>query len=144
MFAFLTILAEANPPAEALKLWIEVLVYIAVGIAAVSHAASVLSGRHAAKGVVPQPLEVKPFKPSVTEDELAKTHGRISRERGEIDRQIEGLIETQKVFDEKLSKSVEILRLEIKGDIGAVQNRITDVLAAVAELRGRINGHKFP
>jgi hypothetical protein len=37
-----------------------------------------------------------------------------------------------------LEEAIEALRLEVKNDIGGVQNKLGDVLGAVAELRGRV------
>lgn len=73
-----------------------------------------------------------------TKEELTQAHGRIGRERNEINSALTKLDEELRGSNERLAGSIDSLRLEFKTDDRGVHNRINEVLAAVSELRGML------
>jgi hypothetical protein len=92
----------------------------------------------------PQPLEVRAASDYATKGEMSslenritaeihQVHGRISGMRGEMTERIDRLEET-------LNEELRAQRKDTKTDIAGVHSRITDVLSAVCELKGRYEG----
>lgn len=127
------LLAEAAP--SLLKEWLEVFAWLAGLIACVMW---IWTMARPAKDGVPQPLEVKKHGGVATADDLREVHGRIKREREEIDKDIDNLRDEMRASAEKLDRAVNSMRLEIKADNHGLHERINEVLSAVSELRGRL------
>jgi len=73
------------------------------------------------------PLEVKPHPGSVTRDELKQVHGRIERERTEINRMVEALkSETDRRLD-KLEEKIDGNTHETSGLSGEIKQMGTQV-----------------
>lgn len=87
---------------------------------------------------IQQPLEVRETVKYVTEEDHRQTHGRITRERGEVDHRINGIEGRVEKLESKHENAMSALRLEIKGDIKGVHDRINAVLEAVSEMKGRL------
>ena len=108
------LLAQATPAAADLKIWIEVLVYIAVGVAAVAHAAKLFTGKSAERTITPQPLEVREHTKLASQSDLDQVHGRIKRERMELEEKIAALQTEDLRLREKLDEDISNLRKEIQ------------------------------
>ena len=98
---------------------------------------------------IQQPLDVRKHNPCASADELTDVHGRLKRERGELDARIaEVKAEAASRMDKlekRLEDSITNLSAQLAGNdkasearVGALHNRINDVLAAVSELKGRV------
>ncbi len=80
------LLAQLDPDPVALKSWLGVLFYIIGCITAVVLLVNQFRGGK--QEITNNPLEVKQHPGSVSREELKQVHGRIERERKEIDREI--------------------------------------------------------
>lgn len=87
---------------------------------------------------LPQPMQVQAAHGVATQQDVKEVHGRISRERQEIDRELSTVRERVDNLEHEQGDSLEKLRLEMKGDIKGVHDRINEVLSAVSHLRGRV------
>jgi len=133
----LTLIAQSAP--ETIKPWLENFFWLAGGIAAVLGCfVAVQSLREPPAESPPQPFEVKPHTAYATKEDLKLAHGRIARERGEVDAAIAELRADLRASTDKLANSVNALRLEIKADNQGVHTRINEVLAAVSKLQGMV------
>lgn len=104
------LLAQTTPPAAALTSWLEVLFWI-VGFLA---AATVIYRN--VKGSSPQPFEVKAHSAAASQGDIDQLHGRIKRERIEMEEKIQAL------------KAEDIrLREKLDTDIADLHERINDV-----------------
>lgn len=85
------LLAQTTPPAEALKLWLEVAVFLVAFVGAVIAIAYYVKGLRAPDSqstvVSPQPFEVKPTVRMATYDELRSLEARLARLEERIDEQ---------------------------------------------------------
>lgn len=84
------LLAEvaATPTPESLKAWLEVFAYLCGIIAAAAVAWSYLTQRGTKTELLGQPIDVRQHAGTVTREELKQVHGRIERERRDIDASI--------------------------------------------------------
>lgn len=101
--------AEAAP--VLLKPWLEVLAWL---IALACGCAWLWSMLRPAKAAVPQPLEVKAHATLASQADIDQIHGRIKRERLEIDASLQLLREEDRRLREKLD--TDIARLEERID----------------------------
>lgn len=85
------LLAQASPSPAALKEWLEVLAYLCGVIAAVVVAWGYLTNRAGKTELANQPIDVRQHPGTVTRKEWEETHGRISRERKEVEEKIKAL-----------------------------------------------------
>lgn len=76
----------------------------------------------------------------VTKQEMKQAHGRIERERKEVNDEIAKVRQDMRDSNDKLGDALRDLRLEIKQDNKGVHDRINEILEAVSELRGRVEG----
>lgn len=103
----LHVLAQASPSPEALKQWLEVVLYIAGSIATCAIAWSYITGRSGKTSIDNQPIEVKAHAGSVTREEYDQTHGRISRERDELKREIHRVETASEKRTDKLEEKID-------------------------------------
>lgn len=127
-----TLIAQANPSAEAIKTWLEVLMYLGGFICTLlGGAVAVKKLREPAAPPTPQPLVVKQHAGEVSQGDLDQVHGRIKRERMELDAKIAELRSEAKDLREKLDYEIKELN-----------DRITDVpqrtIALLRETKGLI------
>lgn len=108
--AMIPLLAEAAP--DLLKPWLEVLAWL-VGLAC--GIAWLWTMLRPAKDSLPQPLEVKAHTTIASEGDIDQIHGRIKRERLEIEAKIAELKAEDKALREKLDQEIETLQEKIDG-----------------------------
>lgn len=122
------LLAQADPNPAALAQWLSIAMYLIVSAASV---VGLLVGIKSLRSSdsVPQPLEVKAHAGVVGQDDLTEVHGRISRERREIDAQIKELQEEDRRLREKHDKEIRELH-----------DRIDDVPPRTIELLKNTKG----
>lgn len=131
------VFAQVMPAPEALSSWMQVAMYC---IFSASGVVGLLVGIKMlrAKSGLPQPLTIKGEARFATAEDITQVHGRIAREREEVNKQINQQAAQIQRLEDNLEESIESLRKEIKGDVLGVHNRINEVLAAVSEVRGRL------
>lgn len=81
-------LAQASPSPQVLKDWLEVVLYLCGIILAVAGVWKLVTHGASKTEISGQPIDVRQHPGTVTRDEWEQTHGRISRERREIDAEI--------------------------------------------------------
>ncbi len=116
-------LAQVSPPPAAVASWLEVLFYLAGGVTMVVVCWHHLSGRGDAKRT-PQPFEVKAHKPCASEDDLKEVHGRIKRERAELEEKIAALTAADVALREKLDAELAGVRQQLVDNNTASENRV--------------------
>lgn len=103
----LTLLAQIQPPPEGVEAWLKVVFWLAVGICAVAAAFKIMTGKSGERTISPNPLRVEEHSRTATKAELEavklEAHGRIKRERTEIDAHIRRVEERA----EKRSETIE-------------------------------------
>jgi hypothetical protein len=104
------ILAQAAP--ELLKAWLEVLAWL-VGFCGGCIWIWTMVRPH--RDPVPQPLEVKSHTAIASQGDVDQIHGRIKRERFEIEESIRQLREEDRRIREKLDNEIKELRDHIDG-----------------------------
>lgn len=118
------LLAQATPAPEALASWLEVAMYIVFSAAGVVGLLVGLKQLKTEQPTVPNPLQVQKHDAGVSEDELQQVHGRISRERKEIDDMLKALREEDRTLREKLDDEIK----DLHGRIDAVPERTINLL----------------
>jgi len=124
------LLADTTPDAMQLASWLSVLFYLG------GFCCTVLGGLWALKEIrkpanagLPQPLEVKAHAAIASKSEIDQLHGRIKREREELDAQMHELRAENRLMREKLDN-----------EINALQDRIDavprQVIALLRETKG--------
>ena len=101
------LLAETPPPPEALSSWLSVMFYLVGGATACVLLFREITGKRGATEISGQPLEVKAHAGTVTRRELDETHGRISRERKEINDAIVAVREDMRERTDKLEQKLD-------------------------------------
>lgn len=128
----LLLLAQSAPDPKALSAWLEVLFYLG------GFAATVLGGLVAWKSLraapesLPQPLEVKAHTIIPSKSDIDQLHGRIKREREELDAQLDALREEDRRLREKLDDEIASLQSRID----AVPQRVITLLRETKGLIG--------
>lgn len=87
---------------------------------------------------LPQPMQTQAVSGVATQQDIKEVHGRIGRERSEVDSKIRDVSIRVERIEENQGEAMQELRLEMKGDIKGVHDRINEVLSAVSHLRGRV------
>lgn len=112
----LSLLAQTAPDAKALASWLEVLFYLGGFVATVLGAAVAIKSLREKPAEVPQPLVTTEHPRLASQGDIDQVHGRIKRERMEIEEKIAAL-------------QAEDLRLREKldSDIADLHDRINNV-----------------
>jgi len=131
----MNLLAEtAAPSATALKDFLEVVFYLAGVIAAVVVAWRAMSGKAAATEIEGQPIEVRAHPGSVTREELKQVHGRIERERREIDSAISELRTDSRERAAKLENKIDEQTAHFNDRFDALPQRMITLLTETKHL----------
>ncbi len=133
-------LAQIDP--HALLTWLQVVAFVAGIVTAVAVAYSHLTGR-SGKREIQSPLEVKAHPGVVTREEWEQTHGRISRERREVDAAIAATrAESEKRYD-KLEAKIDTntaLTTEMSGEVKHMNQALNTLGASLTSfLRDQAN-----
>lgn len=121
----LTLLAQLDP--GSVEAWLKSFFWLAAGLASVLGCA--VAVKNLRRGNLPQPLAVAKHAKYVSDEELTQVHGRIKRERDEIEKQLEALRAEDRRLREKLD-----------GEISDLQDRIDHVPGRVIELLRQTKG----
>lgn len=121
------ILAEAAP--DSLKQWLEVFAWLVALVAGLTWIWSMV---RPAKDNLPQPLEVKPHAAVASKAEIDQLHGRIKREREELDHQLQELRAENRMLRDKLDNEINELQMRID----SVPARVIELLRSTKGLIG--------
>ncbi len=110
MTPMLLLLAQAEPPAAALAQWLSVLFYLGGFVATMIGAAVGIKSLRTKEAETPQPFEVRAHPGTATEQQIKEVHGRIARERLEINAAIEERRQETKAISVKLDAEIKDLR----------------------------------
>lgn len=131
-------LLAQTPPPTAVASWLEVLFYLVGGVTAMVLLVKQFTGKSEQVHLSPTPLEVKAHETAVTRDELAKVdtalHGRLKRERGEIDAQIRRVEEVAERRADKVETKIDEntkLTERLSGQLGQINQNVSQLTSAV-------------
>lgn len=126
---FTTLIAQAAP--ATLTPWLENFFWLVGGIGALlGCAVAIKMLRTGEPAPTPQPLEVKAHSAHATKSEVDQLHGRINREREELDAQMKDLREENRALRDKLDEEISALQ----DRIDAVPQRVITLLRETKNL----------
>jgi flagellar biosynthesis/type III secretory pathway M-ring protein FliF/YscJ len=120
----MTLLAETTPTPDQLASWLSVLFYLGGFIATILGALVAVKSLREQPEKMPQPLITTEHTRIANLGDLDQVHGRIKRERLEIDEAIKQLREEDRRLREKLDQEIE----NLQGRIDAVPERTINLL----------------
>jgi len=129
---------SAPPPPEILSSWLAVFFYLVGGTTAAIILYRQVTGRGSSTTISDQPLEVKEHAGIATLQQLEavknETHGRIKRERGEIDARIQRVEEiSERKFDkieEKIDENTK-LTAGMNGEMRQINQAVTQLTSSL-------------
>lgn len=124
------LLAQAAPDAKVLASWLEVLFYLGGFVATVLGAAVALKMLREKPSSPPQPFVVQEHPGMVGRGDIDQIHGRIKRERMELDDALKELREEDKALREKLDSKIS----ELEDRIDDVPERTINLLRSTKGL----------
>lgn len=134
----LTLLAQTTPPPDAVASWLEVGFYLMGGVAACVLLFKQLSGKSEDTTIKNSPLEVKAHEAAITRVELDKVdvalHGRLKRERSEIDAQIRRVEEIAERRGDKMEFKLDEntkLTERLSGQLQQINQNVAQLTTAV-------------
>jgi len=116
------LLAQAAP--DSIKSWLEAFFWLIAGLGGVLGCLVALKNLRAKDPTTPQPLVVQEHAVVVTQAQLDQVHGRIKRERMEMDEKIAELKAEDKILREKLDNEIE----NLQDRVDAVPGRVIEML----------------
>lgn len=126
----LSVLAQTAPAAA--TSWLVAFFWLVGGLGAVLGCMVAMKNLRTPAATTPQPLEVKAHMMVASKTEIDQLHGRIKREREELDREITALRQEDKALREKLDKEINSLQ----DRIDAVPERTINLLRHTKGLIG--------
>lgn len=129
----ITLLAQA-PSATALKDSLEVIFYLAGLVAAIAVAWGYLTGRSSKTEIANQPIDVRAHPGVVTSAELKQVHGRIERERAEINAAIRSVSEASERRADKLETSLKentALTQRMSGEVSQINQSVQTLTSSL-------------
>lgn len=132
------VVAEVMPPPDVFAGWIQVAMYLILSAGGI---VGLLVGVKALRGgsPVPQPMVVKGAEQFATAEELRQAHGRIGRERDEINKEFIRLANQLAATDARMDAAINGMRKEAKEDMKGMHSRFDQLLSAVSKLEGRVD-----
>lgn len=121
LFLAAAVAADGSPDPAAIKQWLEVVAWLAGIAVAVAGAWKLFSGTPHRSEIVGQPLEIKAAPGVASADEMKQVHGRIARERQEIEAQIARVEQVTERRLDKLEGKIDDntkLTAEMSGTLG--------------------------
>jgi hypothetical protein len=109
----LSILAQVEPPPAVLAQWIQVLMYLGGFACTLIGGAVGVKMLRAKETATPQPFVVTAHQDSATQQQLKEVHGRIARERLEIDKAIEERRQETQAVNARLDREIKDLRDDV-------------------------------
>lgn len=122
----------ANLDPMLLGQWLQNLAWLAGGTFGVVALVQKLRGGPS----MPQPFSVRAAHDVATQQDVKEVHGRIAREREEIDSRIAQADRRFERIEEQQGHVLSELRREMKEDARGIHERINQILQAVARLEG--------
>lgn len=124
------LIAQLAPDAKALSSWLEVLFYLGGFVATVLGAAVALKSLREKPITPPQPFLVQEHHGMVGRGDIDQIHGRIKRERMELDDALKQLRDEDKALREKLDSKIS----ELEDRIDDVPERTINLLRSTKGL----------
>ena len=141
------LLAQTTPPPAVLASWLEVAMYLVLSAAGVVGLLVGIKQLREKQVALAQPFVVKPHDTWATKDELTQVHGRIGRERNEVNAMIAGVQsaasrEIQAVAAQVAQHAVDGEKrvVRINERIDALRDDIKDAPAATVALLRQTKG----
>jgi hypothetical protein len=138
------LLAQSTPPAAALSSFLEVAFYLIGIVTAAVVLWKQLTGKSEETRITPQPLEVKPHARLAKWEELEtvknEAHGRISRERKEIDAAIARVEAQQKELGAQIDSDLQAIRDQVAGNNEASEQRVERINRRLDDLNTSVSG----
>lgn len=134
MIPFPVQLAQAAPSGTALKDTLEVVFYLAGLVAAVAVAWGYLTGRSSKTEISNQPIDVRAHPGVVTAAELKQVHGRIERERAEINAAIRSVAEASEKRTDKLEDALHEnskITSEMSGEVRQINQSVQTLASSL-------------
>ncbi len=125
-------LAEASP--QALKDWLEVLLYICGIILAVAGVWKLATKSATKTELANQPIDVRQHAGIATASELKQVHGRIERERAEINAAIRAVSEASEKRTDKLERSLTentALTQRMSGEVSQINQSVQTLTSSL-------------
>ena len=126
----ISLLAQVEPSATALAEWLRVLFFLGGFACTLLGGAVAIQTLRRKEQPTPQPFEVRAHAGTATEQQLKEVHGRIARERAEINAAIEERRQEARSLSLKLDQEIKDLR-QLMDDI---PERTIDLLRKTKDL----------
>lgn len=126
----ISLLAQVEPSPAALAEWLRVLMFLGGFICTLIGGAVGIQTLRRKERPTPQPFEVRAHPGTATEQQLKEVHGRIARERAELNAAIEERRQEAKAINQKLDQEIKDLR-QLMDDI---PERTIDLLRKTKDL----------
>ena len=123
-----------TPPPEAVTSWLSVAAYLSVTLTSILVAVKHFTGSSEKREITNSPLEVKAHAGSVSRDELKQVHGRIERERSEINDAIAQVRSDAERRSDKLDLKLEEntkMTSEMRGEVKHMNQAITGLSSSI-------------
>lgn len=139
------LLAQADAPPADFGPWLANFMYVVLSVVGILAGLAYVKQLREKPAETPQPLIVRGADQWATQQQLTEVHGRIKRERGEIDAAIAAVRAEYRDTSQRIDAELGALReqLAANNDAGEhraekLHNRINAVLEASAEMRGEL------
>lgn len=125
---------SASPSPQALKQWLEVFLYLGGIILTAAGVWRLVSPSAAKTEIVDQPLEIKAHAGIATREELKQVHGRIERERREVDAAILSVAHTAEKradkTDAKLDENTAMTQ-RMSGEVSQINQSVQTLTSSL-------------
>lgn len=118
------ILAQADAPPPDFGPWLANLMYLALTGAAIMGGLAAWKSYRTKEAETPQPFMVKPVEELATKAQLTEVHGRIKRERQEIDAHFARIEATQLASAQRIDNELLAIRDSIQESRDAGEQRV--------------------
>lgn len=139
------LLAQVEAPPPDFGSWLANLAYLSVTAASIVGGLAAWKSYRAKEPETPQPLIVRGADQWATHQQLTEVHGRIKRERGEIDAAIAAVRAEYRDTSQRIDAELVAVRQQLAANDKAgearaekLHNRINAVLETSAEMRGEL------
>lgn len=139
------LLAQADAPPPDFGPWLANLMYLALTGAAIVGGLAAWKSYREPRAETPQPFTVRQAEEFATKAQLTEVHGRIKRERAEIDAAINNVRAEYRETSQRIDAELAALREQLAENNAAgearaekLHDRINAVLESSAEMRGEL------
>jgi methyl-accepting chemotaxis protein len=130
----MTLLAQIDP--GTVEPWLKVFFWLVGGVAACVLLAGRITGRSERQTITNEPLKVQAHPGSVSQDELKQVHGRIQRERQEIEAQIGRVAALAEKRSDRLEEKIDqntAMTSEMRGEMKAMTQSVQNLSSSVTQ-----------